>query len=313
MDLKRLRHFVALADERHFARAAERVHLSQPAFSRSIQALEDEAGIALFDRESGKPTPAGQFVVERARRLLFDARCLRRDVDLYRGGALGDTAFGVGPFPAATLLPAVLLKLRATQPHVQLRVEVSNWALLLERLLAEDIEFFVADIRDLPDLPSLAIASIGAQLGGLYVLVAHPLAGTRCTFAQAWAHGVAASRLPLVVRQALGRLLGLRKGEAPAFALECDDVGILRGLALTTDTVCALTHAAARADAAAGTLVLLDVDGLPKLASDMGIVSLHNRTPSPLAALAMAATVEVARTVNEPPERGTETARRAAV
>jgi len=301
MDLKRLRHLVALADERRFARAAERVHLSQPAFSRSIQALEDEAGIPLFDRESGKPTPGGEFVVERARRLLFDARCLERDIDLYRGGGLGDTAFGVGPFPAATLLPAVLLKLRAAHPDVQLRVEVSNWALLLERLLAEDIEFFVADVRDLPDLPSLAIAPIGAQLGGLYVRASHPLADERCSFAQAWAHGVATSRMPLAVRQALGRLLGLRKGEMPAFALECDEVGILRGLALTTDTVCALTHAAARADVAAGTLVPLQVEGLPKLASDMGIVSLHNRTPSPLAAHAIAATVEVAAAVNERP------------
>ena len=200
---------------------------------------------------------------------------------------------------------------RASIPACGLRVEVSNWAAAAERLLAEDIEFFVADMRDLPACPA-AIAPSAAQLGGLFVRAAHPLAGTRCTFAQAWAHGVAASRLPLVVRQALGRLLGLRKGETPAFALECDDVGILRGLALTTDTVCALTHSAARADAAAGTLVPLDVDGLPKLASDMGIVSLHNRTPSPLAALAMAATVEVARVVNEPPARGTDAPRRAA-
>ena len=300
MDLKRLRHFVALADERHFARAAERVHLSQPAFSRSIQALEDAAGMALFDREAGKPTAAGEFVVERARRLLFDARCLQRDVDLYRGAALGDLAFGVGPFPAATLLPAVLLKLRAAHPEVHLRVEVSNWALLLDRLVAEDIDFFVSDIRDLPDLPSLAIVRIGAQLGGLYVRASHPLARRRCTFAQVWSHGVATSRLPLVVRQAIGRLLGMRKGETPDFALECDDVSMLRGLALTTDTVCALTHAAARADVAAGTLMALDVDGMPTLASDMGIVSLHNRAPSPLAARAIAATIEVATTVNEP-------------
>jgi DNA-binding transcriptional LysR family regulator len=44
MDLKRLTHLLALADERHFGRAAERVHLSQPALSRSIQALESETG-----------------------------------------------------------------------------------------------------------------------------------------------------------------------------------------------------------------------------------------------------------------------------
>jgi len=300
VDLKRLRHFTALADERHFARAAERVHLSQPAFSRSIQALEDDAGLPLFDRDAAKLTPAGEFVVERARRLLFDARCLRRDVDLYRGAALGELAFGMGPFPAATLLPAALLQLRAAHRDVQLRVEVSNWALLLDRLLAEDIDFFVSEVRDVPDLAALAIKPIGTQLGGLYVRASHPLAKVRCSFPQVWSYGVATSRLPVAVRHALARLLGLRKGDSPAFALECDDVGILRGLALTTDTACALTHAAARADVVAGTLVPLDIEGLPRLASSMGIVSLHNRAPSQIATRAVAILVEVAHDVNTP-------------
>lgn len=73
MDLRRLSHVVALADTLHFARAAEQVHLSQPAFSRSIQAVEDDLGIRLFDRETGdvRPTPAGAFVIKRARQLLF--------------------------------------------------------------------------------------------------------------------------------------------------------------------------------------------------------------------------------------------------
>ena len=72
VDLKRLAHLLALADECHFARASKRVHLSQPAFSRSIQAIERDLGLQLFDRAAGdvKPTPAGAFVIERARRLL---------------------------------------------------------------------------------------------------------------------------------------------------------------------------------------------------------------------------------------------------
>ena len=99
MNLRRLSHVVGLADTLHFARAAEVAHLSQPAFSRSIQAIESELGIRLFDRDVGdvRPTPAGEFVIERARKLLFEARCLQRDVDLYRDSQLGDTAFGVGP------------------------------------------------------------------------------------------------------------------------------------------------------------------------------------------------------------------------
>jgi DNA-binding transcriptional LysR family regulator len=110
MDLRRLEHLLALAAERHFGRAAEQVHLSQPAFSRSIQAIEAELNLRLFDRETGevRPTPAGEFVIGRARQLLFDARNLARDVELFRDSRLGDTSFGAGPIMAATLLPEVL-------------------------------------------------------------------------------------------------------------------------------------------------------------------------------------------------------------
>src|SRR5574337_158536 len=167
MDLRRLRHLLALADERHFGRAAERVHLSQPAFSRSIQAIEAELELRLFDREAGdvRPTPAGEFVVERARRLLFDARSLARDVELFRDSRLGDAAFGAGPLPAATLLPEVLAKLRREFTGIALRVEVSNWQQLIERLLAEDIEFFVADASELPDDPMVEIRPLEHQAG----------------------------------------------------------------------------------------------------------------------------------------------------
>ena len=105
MDLKRWTHIVAVADRRSFVRAAEQVHLSQPALTRSIQAAEAELGLLLFDRGTQEvvPTPAGEFIVARARQLVFDNRCLERDVALYRSHELGDTAFGVGPLSGRDL------------------------------------------------------------------------------------------------------------------------------------------------------------------------------------------------------------------
>ena len=120
INLNQFNHLVALAQECHFAQAAARVHLSQPAFSRSIQAAERQVGLRLFERQPGtvRLTPAGEFVIEKARRLLFDARCLERDIDLYRESGLGDTAFGLGPFPAATVLSELLTHIRKEHPRV---------------------------------------------------------------------------------------------------------------------------------------------------------------------------------------------------
>lgn len=296
VDLKRLAHIVALADTCHFARAAERVHLSQPAFSRSVQYIESELGMRLFDRETGavRPTPAGTFMIDRARRLLFDARCLQRDAALYRNSELGDTAFGAGPFPAATIMPQVTIELRRRYPRVNLRLEMNNWKQLLQRLLAEDIEFFVADVRDLPVDPRVQVSMLGSLSAHLYVRSGHPLAGHPCSFARAWDFGLATTTLPGPMKDLVARLLGLPPDQEPVPALECDDMALLRVLALSTNTVIGASDAVFREDVRAGVFEQLDVEDLPPAHAEMGIVTLLNRTPSPMAQRAITCVREVA-------------------
>jgi len=291
MDFRRLTHLVALADKRNFARAAEQVNLTQPALTRSVQAAEAEFGMRLFDRNSVavKPTPAGEFVLERARRLVFDSRCLTRDVSLYRERALGDTAFGVGPFPAATFLAPLLAALRREHPGVNLRVEVSNWELLLERLVDEDIEFFVSDSRDIPRDPGVRIEHLRKEPGSFFVRTGHPLASGRSVeLRELWSYGVASVRVPKGVRAALARLLGLEPGIEPPMAIECDDVEILKNVALASDAVLAAPNAAVEGEIESGSLVPVAVEGLESLFSEMGIVSLRGRTPSPMASAVIA-------------------------
>ncbi|GAB4154958.1 MAG: LysR family transcriptional regulator [Sphingomonadales bacterium] len=285
-ELCHIRHILALADERHFARAAHKVHLSQPAFSRSIQAIESALAMKLFERAHGaiRPTPAGEFVIARARQLDMDARSLQRDIDLYRDSQLGSTAFGVGPYPAASLMPRVLTRLRQTFPDIDLRVEVNNWRQLLERLQREDIEFFFSDVSALPHDPTLSVALLGQQRAAFYVRAGHPLAiRERCSLREVWPYGVAAAKVPLSVKELLAEVLGLPSGQQPSFALECDDTYILRAVALATDTVFAAPEMAAQSDVESGNLVQLAIDDLPNLLSRLGVVRLKNRMLSPMA------------------------------
>jgi DNA-binding transcriptional LysR family regulator len=286
MDFRRLAHIVAVAERRNFARASEQVHLSQPALTRSIQAAEAELGMRLFDRGPAEvtPTPAGELVIERARRLVFDERCLKRDVELYRERKLGDTAFGVGPYPAATFLAALLAALRRDFAQINLRVQIGNWELLLGRLLVEDIEFFVADTRELPHDPRIEVKPYRREPAGFYVRAGHPLACRRSIKpAEMWSHGVVSVRLPKSIGAALARLLGLAVDALPPLALECDDVELLKKTAHATDAVLGAPHVAVLDDVRSGALVKLPVTGLPPLYSMMGIVTLRGRTPSPMA------------------------------
>lgn len=290
MEIRRLKHLVALADERNFGRAAERVHLSQPAFSRSIQVAEADLGLQLFDRGSLEVTctAAGAFVIERARQLIFDSRCLERDVSLYRERLIGDVAFGVGPFPAATLLPALILELRTRFAGINSRVEVNNWTYLLEHLRAEELDFFLADIRDVPQDADLTIQTIMQQYGRFYVRAGHPLLAQAVIKPPAMTpFGIASVRLPVEIKQVFRQLLDVGADAHLPISVECDDVHLLKFIALNSDTVLASTDAAVHNEVKAGSLVALELQGMPPIYANMGVVSLKGRSFSPMAEFAV--------------------------
>lgn len=290
MEIRRLKHLVALADTRNFGRAALQCHLSQPAFSRSIQAAEEELGLLLFDRGTAEVhcTDAGAFVVERARKLVFDSRCLERDVSLYRERLIGDIAIGVGPYPAATMVPALLTDMRIRFPGVNVRVEVNNASYLAEHLRAEELDCYVADLRNLPATSDLDVKRIGQLSAGFYVRAGHPLTATPAVRGRALLpFGVASVRLPDKILMLMAPLMGLADGTRMPLAIECDDLHLLKAIAMATDTVVACADAGAVDEVAQQRLVRLNVSDIPTQFSDMGIVSLKGRSFSPMAQYAV--------------------------
>jgi len=290
MDLKRLKHLVALADTRNFGRAAVQCHLTQSAFSRSIQAAEDEMGLLLFDRGTLEVscTDAGAFVVERARKLLFENRCLERDVSLYRERLIGDLAFGVGPYPAATMVPPLLTEIRTAHPGVCVRVEVNNADYLAAHLRAEELDFYMADVRNVVAAADLTVSRVAKLSGGFYVRTGHPLLSKAAiTAASLIPFGIASVRVPEVVQLGLGALMGLGEGKRLPLAVECDDLSLLKSLAMSTDTVIGCVDAGSIQDVAQKRLVRLNVIDVPAQFADMAIVSLKGRSYSLMAKFAV--------------------------
>ena len=290
MDLRRLNHLVALAEARNFGRAARQCHLSQPAFSRSIQAAEEELGLTLFDRGAREVTctHAGAFVVERARKLVFESNCLERDVGLYRDRVIGDVAFGVGPYPAATMVPPLLVELRSRFPKINTRVEVNNAEFLADHLRAEELDFFLADVRNVQSTPEFSIRKLARMTAGFYVRRGHPLLKSpRHKGADLLPYGLASVRIPEPVRKILGQFMGLKSGVRLPLAIECDDLSVLKNVAMTTDTVLGCPDAGARKEVGERRLVQLKVGDQPPLFADMGVVSLKGRSFSLMAQFAV--------------------------
>lgn len=133
MELRHLRYFAAVAEERHFGRAAKRLHMAQPPLSRQIQDLEEELGFRLLERSRRRVelTPAGAVLLERTRRLFVD---LERGIADARRASLGETGrvvvdyvsslaySGIAPLlrDFRALHPDVDVGLRELPPQVQL-------------------------------------------------------------------------------------------------------------------------------------------------------------------------------------------------
>jgi DNA-binding transcriptional LysR family regulator len=292
MEFRHLKHIVALAEERNFRKAAERVNLTQPAFSRSIQAAEDEWAMKLFDRGGGAQvslTPAGAFVMDRVRKLSLDWRSLERDVMLYRDREIGDLAIGMGPFTGATLLPRLVLELRNSHPGVRVKVQVTNPRHLLQCVLSEEHDFFFGDIRYALDNEAFVASRVGSQPGALYVRSGHPLLDLpSVAMADLVPFCLVTGRLPDEVQSFVLQLMGRTPQEGLPLAVECDEVNVLKSLALATDAILVGTPALVRMEVAAGQLRMLAPVDLPPTRSEVGVVSLRGRTLSPIATHAVA-------------------------
>jgi DNA-binding transcriptional LysR family regulator len=122
VQLHQLAYFVAVADERHFTRAAKTMHVAQPSLSKQIAALEGELGGALFSRARGNIslTTAGEALLPLARRILADADVARTTVRELMGLEQGRVRLGATPSLSTGLVPAVLRRFHDRHPDVRL-------------------------------------------------------------------------------------------------------------------------------------------------------------------------------------------------
>ena len=136
LSLKQMRYAVALADAGHFGRAADRVHVTQPALSQQIRQLEEMCGAPLFDRlgKTVTPTPLGQEFVDRARSILEAAAALSALVTGRSGRPARPLRFGLIPTIAPYLLPEIFPALRAALPDLSFSVSESRTDALVDAL-----------------------------------------------------------------------------------------------------------------------------------------------------------------------------------
>jgi LysR family hydrogen peroxide-inducible transcriptional activator len=142
MNLRDLRYLVALADERHFGKAAERCFVSQPTLSAQIRKLEEYLGAPLVERQPKRValTEVGQKVVERARRLLQEADAIVEIARADRDPLSGTLRLALIPTVGPYLLPHIATRLRRELPRLKLLLYEYQTVPLIERLRSGDLD-----------------------------------------------------------------------------------------------------------------------------------------------------------------------------
>lgn len=291
IDLKRIQHFVLLGEELHFSRAAERANLSQTAFSRSIQSLEVDVQLRLFDRDtrSVELTAAGRQLLSYARKLLTSANNLKAEADYMAKAEGGELRFGASNMTTHRTLPLVLNDLRTQSPNLRLDIEIGHGEGLGIKLLEERIEFLVANADSLVDDSRFEITPLLAEPITIFCHSNHPLAMQPGPLSsqQLLAYPWASVRFNEAGIKRLSRLFGVPAGQLPT-ALSCSDQSLLRHMLLNSDALLVTWTAWLAQEVSQGKIIDLVARIQPPLSQqplllNCSIVQLAGRTLSPSA------------------------------
>jgi len=292
MNLRQLRYLVAVADERHFTRAAAREHVAQPALSQQIRSLEAEVGLALVQRTTRKVsmTDAGDVLVARARRALAELDAARAELQSLAGVQAGRLSVGALHTMGPVDLSLLLATFHARHPAIDLTVREQSSEELATMLRDDEIDLAFLSVTERIQSRGLTLRKLVSEELVVVLAIGHPLAGHDILRI-----GELAGEPFITFREGarLRELLSWAAGEAgfePRIALESNESRRIRSLVSHGLGVAILP----RSDAEGPGSVVAVCDLVePSLTRDVTLASRAERRPSPSAEAFLALAVEV--------------------
>ncbi|WP_283848230.1 LysR family transcriptional regulator [Bradyrhizobium sp. NAS80.1] len=179
--LRQIQMVRALAEHRHFTRAANVLGVTQSALTKSVQALEDELGVRLFERGAGtlEPTMFGAIVLAQGRAVLRDMSELVREVDLAKGLETGGITVSASVFPAELWAPQALGRLAGAHPRLKYMLRTVDSRQAVDDVLEGISDIAIADATEAEGRENLDSEILATTPLALFCRSAHPLARRR--------------------------------------------------------------------------------------------------------------------------------------
>jgi LysR family transcriptional activator of glutamate synthase operon len=292
MNLRQLRYLVAIADERHFTRAAAREHVAQPALSQQIRSLEAEVGLALVQRTTRKVamTEAGDVLVARARRALAELDAAQAELQSLAGVQAGRLSVGAMHTMGPVDLSLLLATFHARYPAVELTVREQSSEELAGMLRDDEVDLAFLSVTERIKSRGLVLRPLVSEELVVVLALGHPLAGD-----EQLRIGDLAREAFITFREGarLRELLMTSAAEAgfePRIALESNESRRIRSLVSRGLGVAILPRS--DADAPGSVVAVCDLVE-PSLTRDVALATRAERRPSPAAEAFLALAAEV--------------------
>lgn len=181
MEFRQLRYLVALAEERHFTRAAQREHIAQPALSQQIRRLEQSVGLPLVERTTRHVamTEAGDLLVARARRILAEVEAADAELRRLAGMETGRVTVGVIHTMGPVDLSLALALFRQRHPGVELTVRENSSEELAEMLRVDELDLAFLSVTERIESHGLSLLQLVSEELVVILPQDHPLAARR--------------------------------------------------------------------------------------------------------------------------------------
>jgi DNA-binding transcriptional LysR family regulator len=178
LSIRNLRYVKALAEHRHFGRAADELAISQPALTRSIQTLETELGVLLFDRQRRggiEPTVFGKCLLKRGQVVLSECEEIVREIELLKGCEIGTLNISSGLYPTELSVARAAGELLKKHPHLQCQIRVTDWRQATEAVVNRLADIAVAELSEAVDNKQLTTEFAGQHELVFFCRPGHPI------------------------------------------------------------------------------------------------------------------------------------------
>jgi DNA-binding transcriptional LysR family regulator len=290
MQVDQLRHLVALAEENNFGRASRAVHITQPALTKSIQRLEEQFGVRIFDRlpRGVHPTPQGQLIIDWARSVLASKKLLKRDLDHIAGLSKGTLTIGAGPYIADAVIGPFVGAFIEQYPGMEVKIMNRPWNELEGMLLAQTVDLSIGYMFELDYPEEIEVLIQRGESIVWYCRPGHPLLSMGAVSREQIAsYPMVVPSVPRGIEEIFMDHFGISTREEGKnrfpFAVQCDDLETLRKVVLSSDCIGPLADSALRADFDRGYLARLPFS-IEGLTVPIGLACLKRTTLSPSAA-----------------------------